>query len=45
MVNLLLLVIVFGLIVMWARAVATYDWTKFEEDSKGDDFLKPHDDV
>ena len=41
--NLLLLILMIALIVMWAHAVATYDWSKFEEDSKGDDFLKPHD--
>jgi len=41
MINLLLLVIVFGIIIMWIRAVVTYDWSKFDEHSKGDDFLKP----
>jgi len=42
--NLLLLILMIALIGTWAHAVATYDWTKFEEDSKGDDFLKPYDD-
>jgi len=41
--NLLLLVLIFGLIGFWAHAVATYDWSKFEEDSANDDFLKPYD--
>jgi hypothetical protein len=41
--NLLLVVIIFGLLGFWAHSVATYDWTKFDEDSKDDDFLKPHD--
>jgi hypothetical protein len=43
MADLLLIVIVFVLIVMWAHAVATYDWSKFDEHSRDDDFLKPHD--
>jgi hypothetical protein len=43
MINLLLIVIAFGLVGIWAHAVATYDWSKFEEDSKDDDFLKPYD--
>ena len=41
--NLLSIVITFGLVGMWAHAVATYNWSKFEEDSRGDDFLKPYD--
>jgi hypothetical protein len=41
--NLLLLIISFGLVIYWAHAVATYDWSKFEEHSKDDDFLKPYD--
>ena len=40
--NLLLLAIVVGLHGYWIFAVSTYDWSKFEEDSKGDDFLKPY---
>jgi hypothetical protein len=32
-----------GLVGYWAYAVATYDWSKFDEDSEGDDFLKPYD--
>ena len=38
--NLLLFILMLVLVGMWAHAVATYDWTKFEEDSKDDDFLK-----
>ena len=44
MTNILLLILMVGLVGMWVHAVATYDWTKFEEDSQGDDFLKPIDD-
>jgi hypothetical protein len=40
MINLILLLLVFGIVIYWAYAVATYDWSKFEEDSKDDDFLK-----
>ena len=42
--DLLLVVLMIGLFSVWIHAVATYDWSKFEEDSKGDDFLKPYDD-
>jgi hypothetical protein len=42
--NLLLVAITVGLLGYWIYAVSTYDWTKFDEDSKGDDFLKPIDD-
>lgn len=38
--DLLLVVLMIGLFVVWIHAVATYDWGKFDEDSKGDDFLK-----
>ena len=38
------MLLVIGLHGYWIYAVATYDWTKFEEDSKGDNFLKPYDD-
>ena len=41
--DLILALLVLGLHGYWIYAVATYDWTKFEEDSKGDDFLKPYD--
>ena len=41
--DLLLVVLMIGLFSVWIHAVATYDWSKFEEDSKGDDFLKPYD--
>jgi len=39
--NLLLVVLMIGLFVVWIHAVATYDWSKFKEDSENDDFLKP----
>jgi hypothetical protein len=41
--NLILLILIIGLHGYWIYAIATYDWTKFEEDSKYDDFLKPRD--
>ena len=41
--DLLLVVLMIGLFVVWIHAVATYDWSKFDEDSEGDDFLKPYD--
>jgi hypothetical protein len=28
----------------WIYKLVTYDWSKFDEDSKDDDFLKPYDD-
>ncbi len=40
--NLILLVLVVGLHAFWIYKLATYDWNKFEEDSEGDDFLKPY---
>lgn len=40
--NLILLVLVVGLHAFWIYKLVTYDWTKFEEDSAGDDFLKPY---
>ncbi len=40
--NLILLVLVVGLHAFWIYKLVTYDWTKFEEDSEGDDFLKPY---
>lgn len=43
MANALLLLLIIVLLGYWAYAVATYDWSKFEEDSKNDDFLKPID--
>ena len=42
--DILLLVIIFGCLGYWIRAVVTYDWSKFDEDSANDDFLKPYDD-
>jgi hypothetical protein len=43
MINLILLFLIIGLHGYWIYAVANYDWSKFDEDSKGDDFLKPYD--
>lgn len=40
--NLLVVVIAISLHAYWIYKLVTYDWTKFEEDSKGDDFLKPY---
>lgn len=40
--NFLVLALVVYCLVVWIHALATYDWTKFEEDSKDDDFLKPY---
>lgn len=39
------LLIIFGIysFAVWIHALATYDWSKFDEDSEGDDFLKPID--
>ena len=34
MYNLLLLIVIVYCVVHWAWAVATYDWTKFEEDQE-----------
>jgi hypothetical protein len=42
--NIILMLLVIGLHGYWIYAVATYDWSKFDEDSKGDDFSKPYDD-
>ena len=41
--DLLLVLLVVGLHGYWIYAIATYDWSKFDEDSKDDDFLKPLD--
>ena len=38
--NLLLLILIVGLHGYWIHALATYDWSKFDEDSESDDFLK-----
>jgi hypothetical protein len=43
MANALLLLLIIVLLGYWIYAVSTYDWSKFEEDSKNDDFLKPID--
>ena len=41
--DLALVLIIIGLHGYWIYAIATYDWSKHEEDSKDDDFLKPID--
>jgi hypothetical protein len=41
--KLLLALLVIGLHAYWIYKVGTYDWTEFDEDSEGDDFLKPLD--
>ena len=41
--DLALVLIIIGLHGYWIYAIATYDWSKHEEDSKDDDFLKPCD--
>lgn len=41
--DLALVLIIIGLHGYWIYATATYDWSKHEEDSKDDDFLKPYD--
>ena len=42
MLNFLLVVLIIGLHGYWIYKLATYDWNKAEEDSEGDDFLKPY---
>jgi hypothetical protein len=41
--KLLLALLVIGLHAYWIYKVGTYDWTEFDEDGEGDDFLKPLD--
>lgn len=41
--DLLLALLVIGLHGYWIYALTTYDWSKFDEDSESDDFLKPLD--
>lgn len=43
MTNILLILLIVGLHGYWIYALATYDWSKFDEDSEADDFLKPND--
>ena len=40
--NIILALLVIGLHGCWIYAVATYDWSKFDEDDAADDFLKPY---
>ena len=42
MANLILGILIIALHAYWVYKLVTYDWTKFEEDSEGDDFLKPY---
>lgn len=41
--DVILAVLIIGLHAYWIYKLVTYDWTKFEEDSADDDFLKPLD--
>jgi len=41
--DIILFVLIVGLHAFWIYKIATYDWNNFDEDSKGDDFLKPYD--
>jgi len=36
------MIVVIGLHGYWIYKLVTYDWSKFDEDSKDDDFLKPY---
>ena len=42
--DLILVSIVICLHAYWIYKVGTYDWSKFDEDSANDDFLKPYND-
>lgn len=44
MIDLLLALTIVGLHGYWIYALSTYDWSRFDEDSKNDDFLKCYDD-
>ena len=39
--NLILVALTVALHWYWIYKLATYDWANFEEDSEGDNFLKP----
>jgi len=41
--DVILAVLIIGLHAYWIYKLVTYDWSKFEEDSENDDFLKPID--
>lgn len=43
MIDLLLAALIIGLHGYWIYKLCTYDWSKFDEDSENDDFLKPYD--
>jgi len=36
-------VFLIGCVVFWIYKLVTYDWSKYDEDSKDDDFFKPYD--
>jgi hypothetical protein len=38
-----MLLALIAILVWWAYSVATYDWSKWDEDSGDDDFLKSYD--
>jgi hypothetical protein len=40
--SIVILLLIFSAIGYWVYKLVTYDWSKFEEDSEGDDFLKPY---
>ena len=42
-VDLLLILIIVGLHGYWIYALSVYDWSRYDEDAKDDDFLKPYD--
>jgi hypothetical protein len=41
--NVILALLIIVLHGYWIYKLATYNWDNFEEDNKGDDFLKPYD--
>jgi len=41
--KILLALLIIGLHAYWIYKLVTYDWSRFDEDSKNDDFLKPYD--
>ena len=41
--NWLMLLALIAILVWWAYSVAAFDWSKWDEDSEDDDFLKPRD--
>jgi hypothetical protein len=43
MLDVITLFIILAIHAFWIYKLVTYDWSKFDEDSKDDDFLKPYD--